>query len=104
MRLKVNSRDTIKENRWEKTIGFVPRIGRRRLHHMVLVIKRKGETKDSMFRKFTRSFIDEEIVEKLRKKQFYKKPSLKRKEEEKERRKNRFSKHSKVFKKIYKRV
>ena len=50
---------------------------------MVLVIKRKGESKDSMFRKFTRSFIDEEIVDTLRKKQFYKKPSLKRKEEEK---------------------
>ena len=48
---------------------------------MVLVIKRKGETKDSMFRKFTRSFIDEEIVDTLRKKMFYKKPSLKRKEE-----------------------
>ena len=71
---------------------------------MVLVIKRKGETKDSMFRKFTRSFIDEEIVDTLRKKMFYKKPSLKRKEEEKERKKNRFSKHKKVFKKIYKRI
>ena len=56
---------------------------------MVLVIKRKGESKDSMFRKFTRSFIDEEIVDTLRKKMFYKKPSLKRKEEEKERMKNR---------------
>lgn len=71
---------------------------------MVLVIKRKGESKDSMFRKFTRSFIDEEIVDTLRKRQFYKKPSLKRKEEEKERRKNRFSKHNKTFKKVFKRV
>ena len=26
--LKVNSRDTTKENRWEKTFGFVPREGR----------------------------------------------------------------------------
>ncbi len=79
-------------------------IGGRRLQPMVLVIKRKGESKDSMFRKFTRSFIDEEIVDTLRKKQFYKKPSLKRKEEEKERRKNRFSKHKKVFKKVYRRI
>lgn len=71
---------------------------------MVLVIKRKGESKDSMFRKFTRSFIDEEIVDTLRKKQFYKKPSLRRKEEEKERRKNRFSKHKKIFKRSFNRV
>lgn len=72
---------------------------------MVLVVKRKGETKDSMFRKFTRSFIDEEIVDTLRKKMFYKKPSLKRKDEEKERMKNRSLKRRKVvFKKVFKRV
>ncbi|MEK7177376.1 MAG: 30S ribosomal protein S21 [Patescibacteria group bacterium] len=72
---------------------------------MVLVIKRKGESKDSMFRKFTRSFIDEEIVDTLRKKMFYKKPSLKRKEEEKERMKNRSLKRRKVvFKKVFKRI
>lgn len=72
---------------------------------MVLVIKRKGESKDSMFRKFTRSFIDEEIVDTLRKKMFYKKPSLKRKEELKEKAKNRSLKRRKVtFKKVYKRI
>lgn len=72
---------------------------------MVLVVKRKGESKDSMFRKFTRSFIDEEIVDTLRKKMFYKKPSLKRKEEEKERMKNRSLKRRKVvFKRVYKRI
>ncbi|EKE15016.1 MAG: hypothetical protein ACD_12C00199G0002 [uncultured bacterium] len=72
---------------------------------MVFVTKRKGESKDSMFRKFTRSFIDEEIVDTLRKKMFYKKPSLKRKEEEKERMKNRSLKRRKVvFKKVFKRV
>ena len=71
---------------------------------MVFVTKRKGETKDSMFRKFTRSFIDEEIVDTLRKKQFYKKPSLKRKEEEKERMKNRSLRHRKVFKKVFRRI
>lgn len=52
---------------------------------MVFVTKRKGETKDSLFRKFTRSFIDEDIVTEVRSKLFYKKPSLLRKEKEKER-------------------
>lgn len=56
---------------------------------MVLVTRKKGESKDSMFRKFTRDFIEEDIVTDVRKKQFYKKPSLVRKEEEKERLKNR---------------
>ncbi len=52
---------------------------------MVIVTKKKGESKDSMFRKFSRAFIDEDIALTLKKRQFYKKPSLKRKEEEKER-------------------
>jgi ribosomal protein S21 len=56
---------------------------------MVFIIRRKGESKDSMFRKFTRSFIDEEIVDEVKKKLYYKKPSLLRQEEEKERKKNR---------------
>lgn len=60
---------------------------------MVFVIKKKGETKDSLFRKFTRTFIDEDIVNEVRKKLFYKKPSLIRKEEEKERKKNKSRKY-----------
>lgn len=56
---------------------------------MVVMIKRKGETKDSLFRKFTRSFIEEDIVTEVRNKLFYKKPSLVRKEKEKERLQNR---------------
>lgn len=51
---------------------------------MVFVSKRKGESKDSMFRKFTRMFIEEEVVDDVRNKLFYKKPSLQRKEKEKE--------------------
>ena len=43
-----------------------------------------------MFRKFTRAFIDEDIVNTLKKRQFYKKPSLVKKEEKKERGKRRF--------------
>ena len=52
---------------------------------MVLVIKRKGESKDAIFRKFTKTFIEENIVDEVRKRLFYKKPSLARKEKEKER-------------------
>jgi ribosomal protein S21 len=56
---------------------------------MVVVVKKKGDTKDTLMRKFTRTFIDEDVVTELRNKQFYKKPSLLKKEKEKERLKNR---------------
>ncbi len=52
---------------------------------MVVVIKQKGESKETLFRKFTRAFIDEDIVTTVRNKLFYKKPSLVRKEREKDR-------------------
>lgn len=55
---------------------------------MVVVTKKKGESKDSVFRKFTRTFMDEDIITDVRRKQFYKKPSRIRQEEEKERRKS----------------
>ncbi|GIW64954.1 MAG: hypothetical protein KatS3mg092_0887 [Patescibacteria group bacterium] len=67
---------------------------------MVVITKKKGETKDSLFRKFSKTFLEEDIVNTLRKKQFYKKPSLVRKEEEKEKRKNRFVKKSAPVAKI----
>ncbi|MBI4009102.1 30S ribosomal protein S21 [Candidatus Roizmanbacteria bacterium] len=51
---------------------------------MVFVSKKKGESKDSLFRKFTRIFIEEDMVTEVRKKLFYKKPSILRKEKEKE--------------------
>ena len=35
---------------------------------MVVITRRSGETKDSMFRKFSRLFMDENIVDELRKK------------------------------------
>lgn len=63
---------------------------------MVVVAKKKGESKDSIFRKFTKIFIEEDIVGELRKKQFYKKPSLVRREEEKERIKAKVQRLSKV--------
>lgn len=52
---------------------------------MVVITKKKGESKDAMFRKFTKTFIEENIVDEVRKRLFYKKPSLARKEKEKER-------------------
>lgn len=52
---------------------------------MVVVTKLKNEPKDNLFRRFTKTFIEEDIVGDARKVLFYKKPSLKRKDEEKER-------------------
>ena len=52
---------------------------------MVVIYKKKGETKDAIFRKFSRMFMDENIVDELRKKQYYKKPSLRMRDEAKER-------------------
>lgn len=66
---------------------------------MVFVVKKKGESKDNLFRKFTRSFIEEDVINDVRKKLFYKKPSLLRKEEEIERIKNRGRKR--VFNRKY---
>ena len=51
---------------------------------MVFVSKKQGESKDTLFRKFTSMFIEENGVDEVRKKLFYKKPSLLRKEKEKE--------------------
>ena len=52
---------------------------------MVVVTKLKNEPKDNLFRRFTKTFIEEDIVTDVRKVLFYKKPSLKRKDDEKER-------------------
>lgn len=52
---------------------------------MVVVSKKKGENKDNMFRKFSKIFIEEDIINEVRNKLFYKKPSIVRKEKEKER-------------------
>ncbi len=52
---------------------------------MVVITKKQGESKDMLLRKFSRMFVEENIVDEVRKKLFYKKPSLVRKEKEKER-------------------
>ncbi|MCX7881157.1 MAG: 30S ribosomal protein S21 [Patescibacteria group bacterium] len=65
---------------------------------MTLAIKKKGETKETLFRKFTKIFIEEDVVSEVRKRLFYKKPSLARREEEKEkikiRAKKRYGQHN----------
>ncbi len=60
---------------------------------MVIVRKKKGETKDNMFRKFTKIFIEENIVDEVRNKLFYKKPSIVRKEKEKERSQKKYKRN-----------
>lgn len=56
---------------------------------MVVVTKKKGETKDALFRKFTKLVMDEQIADEVKKHQYYLKPSLRIKEEEKQRIKKR---------------
>lgn len=51
---------------------------------MVVVNKKKGESKDILFRKFSKIFVEENVVDEVRKKLFYKKPSTVRKEKEKQ--------------------
>lgn len=58
---------------------------------MVKVVAQPGETADSLIRKFTRKVFTEGILADLKKREFYQKPSERRKEEKesKERRKTR---------------
>lgn len=68
---------------------------------MVIITKRKGESKDSMFRKFTKTFIEEKIVDDVRKNQYYKKPSLLRQEKEKIRKRGAIGQIRKPKRKIF---
>lgn len=56
---------------------------------MIVIIKRKGETKDTFFKKFTRMFKGEDIIYEVNKKLYFKKPSLLKKEKMKERMKRK---------------
>lgn len=62
---------------------------------MIVVLKKKGETKDRLFRKFTRIFREEDVVFEVNRKAFYKNPSILKKEKKKEKMKK------KAQKKIY---
>ncbi|OGK31122.1 30S ribosomal protein S21 [Candidatus Roizmanbacteria bacterium RIFCSPHIGHO2_12_FULL_33_9] len=59
---------------------------------MVIVKRNRGESKDSMFRKFSKIFMDENIIDDVRDRLFYKKPSIVRKEKEKERGQRKYKK------------
>ena len=61
---------------------------------MVVITRKQGDTKDTLLRKFSRMFVEENIVDEVRKKLFYKKPSLMRKEKEKERMQRRHKVYS----------
>jgi len=60
---------------------------------MVIVKRNRGESKDSMFRKFSKIFMDENIIDDVRDRLFYKKPSIVRKEKEKERGQRKYKKN-----------
>ncbi len=51
---------------------------------MIVVDKKKNETTDKLFRKFTKIFREEEIVFDVNRKIFYKSPSVLKKEKRKE--------------------
>ena len=82
-------------------LSILNRLIRKEVLIMVFVSKKKGESKDSLFRKFTKIFIEENIVDEVRNKLFYKKPSLLRKEKEKELLKSK--RQSRPFRRIYQR-
>lgn len=52
---------------------------------MVSVKITKGQSKDSVFRRFTRLVLEEKIVDEVRERMFYRSPSLIKKEQSKER-------------------
>ncbi|HLC94073.1 MAG TPA: 30S ribosomal protein S21 [Patescibacteria group bacterium] len=56
---------------------------------MIVVVKKKGDTKETVFKKFTRLYKGEDIVYDVNKKLFFKKPNLLKKEKLKEKFKKR---------------
>ena len=56
---------------------------------MVVVKRGKSDTSESVWRKFGKINYEENLVDELRNRKYYKKPSIVRKEEEKLRRKSR---------------
>lgn len=50
---------------------------------MVVLTKKKGESKDNMFRKFTRLFVEDRVAQELKDREYYKRPSQINKEKKK---------------------
>lgn len=64
---------------------------------MIVVIKKKGDNKDNIFRKFSRLFKEENVVFEVNKKMFFKKPALLKKEKLKERFRRRAKRNFKAY-------
>lgn len=58
---------------------------------MTVVKAQPGDTTDSLIRKFTKKVLSEGILQDLKKREYYQKPSEKRKEEKKERERRKFT-------------
>ncbi len=64
---------------------------------MTIVKAGPGDTTDSLIRKFSKKVRDDGILQELKKRQAYMKPSEKRKEEKKERERKRFTRRTNAF-------
>ncbi|MFH0864483.1 MAG: 30S ribosomal protein S21 [Candidatus Gottesmanbacteria bacterium] len=58
---------------------------------MTIVKAGPGDTTDSLIRKFSKKVRDDGILQDLKKKEFYQKPSQRRKEEKKERERRKYT-------------
>jgi len=63
---------------------------------VVVVKRKKNESKDVLFRKFTKIFINERVVDEVRNRLFFKKPSTIKKEKKKE----MLKKHQRSYRRI----
>lgn len=61
---------------------------------MAVVKAQPGDTADSLIRKFIKKVLNEGILQDLKKREFYQKPSQKRKEEKKERERKKYSRRN----------
>jgi small subunit ribosomal protein S21 len=57
---------------------------------MTVVRAGPGDTTDSLIRKFTKKIVAEGVMQEIRRKEFYQKPSEVRKEEKKERERKKY--------------
>lgn len=64
---------------------------------MAVVKAGPGDTADSLIRKFSKKVLAEGILQDLKKREFYQKPSQVRKEEKKERERRKFSRRPYAF-------
>lgn len=51
---------------------------------MIVVIKKKGESKDKIFKKFTRTFQEEDVIYDVNRKMAFKPPAIAKKEKKRE--------------------